>query len=89
MAPAALRLWTALLDELHPQTILDLSLMRFGIVEWTTGLGGVWLGMGQPRVEYHAHFHEALSEPWPPTMPNRRSRLFGMRLLARSLDQSV
>ena len=82
IAPAALRLWTALFYHLRQQTMLDLALMRFGVVEWVSGAGGAWVGMGQPRVEYRKHLHDALSTPWTLTAPDRRSRMFGMRLLA-------
>ncbi len=81
----AYRLWNGLLDELQPKTLLDLSLMRNGVVEWVSGPGGAWLGMGQPRESFFPNFHDALyDKPFEPTSLTRRSRLFGFRLMRRA-----
>ncbi len=82
LSPTAHRLWAGLLDELRPQTLFDLSLMRNGVVEWVSGPGGTWLGMGQPRESFYPNFHDALHDkPFEPTSLTRRSRLFGLRLM--------
>jgi len=80
--PVALRLWQGLWTQLQPQTLGQLSLMCGGVVEWASDSGGVWLGMGQPRAQFYPNFHDALLDrPFPPTSLERRSRLFGARLM--------
>ena len=81
MSLTAACLWQGLLERLHPATLLDLSLMRGGVLEWVTEPGGEWLGMGQPRPGHHVKpFHNPLSDdPHRPTSLDRRSRWFGFR----------
>jgi hypothetical protein len=80
--PLAHYLWHKLDARLQPVALLDLSLMRGGLVEWVRGPSGAWFGMGQPRQHFYPTFHDALrDDPYVPTSLNRRSRLFGMRLM--------
>ena len=82
LAPTAQCLWAGLLTELRPKTLLDLSLMRGGVVEWVEGPNRALLGMGQPRETFHPMFHDALHDkPFEPTSLSRRSKLFGFRLI--------
>ncbi len=82
LAPTARRLWDGLLQELHPRTLLDLSLMRNGVIEWVSGQSGTWLGMGQPRNHFYPNFHDPLhDDPFKPSPSTPRNRLFGFRLM--------
>ena len=78
MARTALKLWHVLLRVLSPQSLLDLSLMRRGIIEWVRDDKDEIAGMGEPRQGFYPGFH---TNPFAPTSTTRRSRLWGCRLL--------
>jgi len=82
LAPTARQLWDGLLRELHPRTLLDLSLMRAGVVEWVHESGRPCLGMGQPRQCFRPGYHD-VTQPYEPTpaMLRCRSKFFGFRLM--------
>jgi hypothetical protein len=82
LAPTALQLWDGLLRELHPRTLLDLSLMRAGVVEWVHESGRPCLGMGHPRQCFRPGYHD-ITRPYEPTpaMLKCRSKFFGFRLM--------
>lgn len=82
LAPLARRLWHAVLTMRQPHTLLDLSLMRGGLLEWASGEAGAWVGMGKPRPAFYPTLHDPLRDaPLPPTSLTRRSKVFGLRLL--------
>jgi hypothetical protein len=83
LAPTAQRLWLSLSRVVQPASLLALSLMCQGVIEWVQEAGR-WLGMGQPRPTFDGNFRDAVNDP--PLLPTpaaltRRSRLFGARLL--------
>jgi len=80
LAATARHLWSGLLLRLQPTSLLDLSLMRGGLIEWVQEPEGNWMGMGKPR---KAHpFHDPLRDPpLQPAGDLRRSRWFGLRLV--------
>jgi hypothetical protein len=82
LAPAARRLWHGLLAAIQPRTLLDLSLMQGGVVEWVTAPDGRLVALGKPRDAFDPNFRDPLRDrPWEPTTPVRRSKRFGVRLL--------
>jgi len=82
LAPTARLLWDGLLTRVHPRTLLDLSLMRNGLVEWVSGREGNWLGLGQPRERFYPSLRDPIRDtPFEPPRPVRRSRIYGFRLM--------
>jgi hypothetical protein len=79
-------LWQALWAEIKPASLLELSLMEGGVVEWVLGScvggSGQHIGMGHP----HSSFFPSLKTPDAPLVPidaGRRMRHFGFRLRRR------
>ena len=82
--PSARRLWLALVKHLQPQTILQLSLMKNGIIEWIDDGSSTWAGLGKTRPEFYPSFYDPLRDnPMLPVSQNRRNKLFGVRFLRR------
>jgi len=81
LAPTARRLWDGLKSELEPHTLLDLSLMRGGVVEWVNDAEGRWVGLGEPRARFFHHLHHPLRDVFVPTLEAQRSRIWGLRLI--------
>ena len=82
MVPAARRIWQGLLAALRPRTLLDLSLMQGGVLEWATAADGHFVALGKPRDAFDPNYRDPLRDrPWEPTTPIRRSKRFGMRLI--------
>lgn len=75
---------TALLRRLEaqarPQTLLDFSLMRGGVVEWVRD-GNTWTGLGEPRFSFEPILWNPLKETVPPVRLNQRVAFFGARLV--------
>lgn len=71
-----------LLDQLQPRSLLDLSLMRGGLVEWARQ-DGEWVGLGAPRPEVWAHLWDPLEDVIRPSRRGERLRYFGFRLVRR------
>jgi len=78
MARPARQLWHGLLQTLAPGSLLDLSLMSQGVIEWVRQGEDSFAGMGTPRQRFYAGFH---TNPFHPTSVTRRSRLWGCRLV--------
>jgi hypothetical protein len=80
--PRASSLWNGLLKELRPETLLDLSLMKFGLIEWIQTTDQQYAGMGLPRQSFRRGYHE-ITNPYQPTltMLEQRSKYFGFRLM--------
>lgn len=83
MAPTARCLWEGLLRQLQPKNLLELSLMRGGVLEWVRSPDDSLGGTGRPR---HSHpFHDPFRDaPLLPTSQDRRSKQFGFRLVRSS-----
>lgn len=82
MAPAARRIWQGLLAALRPRTLLDVSLMQGGVLEWATAADGHFVALGKTRDAFDPNYRDPLRDrPWEPTTPIRRSKRFGMRLM--------
>jgi hypothetical protein len=69
-----------LTKELQPQSLLDLSLMPGGVVEWVRQ-GNSWVGLGAPRPKFHPNV-------WSPlevrsTRSGERLKFLGFRLVRR------
>lgn len=82
LAPTAYCMWNKLLEELQPTTLLDLSLMQNGMLEWVEGQNKAPLGMGAPRQKFRAGFHD-VGKPFEPTAfaLTHRNYFSGFRLL--------
>lgn len=64
----------------QPQTLLELSLMRNGIVEWVKK-DAVWVGLGAPNPKFYPNTFEPLKECVEPIDATQRMRTFGFRLI--------
>ncbi len=71
-----------LLSQLDPLVMLDLSLMRGGLVEWTRQ-EGTWVGMGSPRPHFQSNLWNPPDDIITPLQPDERLPYFGFRLLRR------
>ena len=85
LAPSAQAIWWGLYWQLRPHSLLDLSLMVAGVLEWVTDKKEDRL-LGKPRP--YPSFRQALtdplnSDPVCPIDPSRRMAAYGMRLMKR------
>ena len=64
----------------EPHTLLELSLMRNGIIEWVKKASD-WVGLGTPRPSFYPNTFEPLRESVEPVNPTQRMRPFGFRLI--------
>lgn len=71
-----------LVEHFQPCAVVDLSLMRGGILEWVRE-GESWVGLGAPRVEVWPHLWDPLTDVIRPARPGERLRHFGFRLVRR------
>jgi hypothetical protein len=71
-----------ILDQLRPATLLDLSLMRGGLVEWVRD-GGTWSGLGCPRPAFWPNVWDPLADAVRPINLAGRLPYFGFRLVRR------
>ncbi len=76
----------ALLAQTQAQSLLDLSLMRGGLLEWVSQ-DTEWLGRGQPRQAFFPNLFDPLSDKDDQIRPIqiKRSRYFGFRLVRRNV----
>ena len=82
--PLARRLWLALVRYLYPQTMLQLSLMKNGVIEWINDGGDLWEGLGKTRPEFYPSFYDPLlNDPMMPVSQSKRNKLFGVRFFRR------
>lgn len=63
-------------------SMLDLSLMNGGLVEWVQAEPG-WAGLGAPRPSFHANLWDPLTNLVRPIRPDERLAYFGFRLVRR------
>jgi hypothetical protein len=77
--------WTVverLLDQLHPRSLFDLSLMNGGMVEWARQ-DKTHVGLGAPRPEFCPNLWDPRAEVVRPLRPAERLGHFGFRLVKR------
>ena len=64
----------------QPQSLLALSLMRNGVIEWVHG-ESEWVGLGTPHPDFYPNTFEPLQECVEPVDATQRIRTFGFRLI--------
>ena len=69
-------------EQLHIRSMLDYSLMRGGLVEWTRQ-GDDFAGLGTPRAEFHPNLWDPLYNTIMPLNLKKRLHYFGFRLVRR------
>jgi formylglycine-generating enzyme required for sulfatase activity len=79
---AARGIMDRLIRQLQPRTMLDLSLMRGGVVEWVRE-GRNWTGLGCPREAFWPNVWDPLTEAVRPIDAAARLPYFGFRLVRR------
>lgn len=62
--------------------MLDLALMRGGLVEWARQ-GQGWVGLGSPRPHFQPNLWDPLADEVKPLRPDERLPYFGFRLIRR------
>jgi hypothetical protein len=62
--------------------LLDISLLRGGLVEWVRH-GRSWVGLGAPRPDFHPNLWDPLNHEIKPLRPSDRLPYFGFRLIRR------
>jgi hypothetical protein len=62
--------------------MLDLSLLRGGLVEWVRR-DQTWLGVGAPRPEFYPNLWDPLTNEVKPLHADERLPYFGFRLVRR------
>jgi len=82
LGPVACAVLDRLLDQLQPSTLLGLSLMRGGLVEWVRD-GRAFCGLGSPRPEFCPNVWDPFSDMVRPIRPADRLPYFGFRLVRR------
>ena len=70
------------LDALHPNSMLDVSLMRHGLVEWVKKEKS-FVGLGVPRPEFQGNLWDPLVNEIKPISLTDRVPYFGFRLVRR------
>lgn len=78
-APEAQKMLRTILDQ-HPNTLVELSLMRGGVVEWVQQ-GANWVGLGNPKPMFYPNTFEPLKETVEPVDSTQRMGIFGFRLI--------
>jgi hypothetical protein len=81
-SPSAHDFLQLVLEKRQPQTMLELSLMREGLIEWGKGVDR-WTGLGQPAWDFYPNTFEPMRETIDPIDTTRRQRTFGFRLIRR------
>jgi hypothetical protein len=71
-----------LLDQLHPRSLFDLSLINGGMVEWARQ-DKTYAGLGSPRPEFCPNLWDPRVEVVRPLRPAERLGHFGFRLVRR------
>ena len=83
LEPSARDIWGFAMENCAAQSLLDITFMRNGMVEWVKTASGEWGGMGKPR-RIHP-FHNPLTDPMlKPTSLTRRSKWLGFRLIRKA-----
>jgi formylglycine-generating enzyme required for sulfatase activity len=85
VAPLARDLLRQIQEEVggaHPTSLLDLSLLSGGVVEWVRQ-GNAWVGLGAPRPEFHPNLWNPQVDEVRPLRVGVRVPYFGFRLVRR------
>jgi len=83
LAPAAREFWEFAFGNCASRTLLDLSFIRGGLIEWAKSQTNEWVGMGKPR-QAHPFHNPLINPPLKPTSLTWRSKGFGFRLMRRA-----
>lgn len=70
------------LERLHPNSMLEVSLMRHGLVEWVRN-GKSFVGLGVPRPEFQGNLWDPMVNEVAPINLTDRVPYFGFRLVRR------
>ena len=71
-----------LIDQVHTQVMVDLTLMPRGLVEWVRQ-GENLVGVGAPRPQFHPNLWDSFSHEITPIDLSQRLPYFGFRLVRR------
>jgi hypothetical protein len=82
MADSAAKTMLEQLDVLNPNSMLDVSLMRHGLVEWVKK-GKTFVGLGVPRPEFQGNLWDPMVNEIKPINLTDRVPYFGFRLVRR------
>jgi hypothetical protein len=86
LADIADRIWQTLWDLKEPTTMLGLSLLEYGVIEWVSASQDAsvvpFKGMGHPRASFFSTL-KRVDKPVVPIDLSRRMRHFGFRLKRR------
>ena len=66
----------------QPRWLLDLCMLRSGVVEWAKE-GEAWVGLGAPRPQFHPNLWDPLANTVRPMSTDQRLKYFGFRLVRR------
>ncbi len=69
-------------EQISPSFMLDMALMREGVVEWVRHEDG-WVGLGAPRPQFHPNLWDPLNHEVRPMQLDERLPYFGFRLVRR------
>jgi len=75
-------IFDALLRQLAPRNMQQLSLMEGGLVEWVRD-GAIHVGLGCPRPDFLSHLYNPLIDTIRPIRPNQRLPFFGFRAVRK------
>lgn len=83
IATSARIILNKLLAQTEASTLLDLSLMKDGVLEWSRRQDSKRVGLGQPRKRFFATLIDPLLRDHEPIYPKRRRKYLGIRLIKR------
>lgn len=72
--------WLQRILQTEPHTLLELSLMQEGVVEWALD-GEMWVGLGRPNTAFYPNTFRPMQETVVPVDATQRMRIFGCRLI--------
>ncbi len=72
--------WLHRILQTEPHTLLELSLMQEGVVEWVLD-GELWVGLGRPNTAFYPNTFQPMQETVVPVDASQRMRMFGCRLI--------
>jgi len=86
LSPLASKLWLFSKNLANPQNLLEFSMMKHGVLEWVLTnnelIENNLAGMGKPKKHY-PFYYPITHHPIGPTSIEKRSKLFGLRLMRR------
>lgn len=77
---AAQNLLQTVMQKRAVHTLLELSLMREGIIEWAWDHDR-WTGLGQPSWDFYPNTFEPMNETIEPVEASKPQQIFGLRLV--------